>query len=88
MTQRLDKADPLCDADKLPWRYLSARRMVPGYQRLDAGHAAGIEIDLRLVVKLQLALIDRLAQFLLDAQTALGLIGKFRLVKHVAHNLR
>ena len=58
----------LGDGNELSRQYESALRVPPAYQRLDAAHLAGRDVDLRLIVQGQLALRERAAQLRFDLE--------------------
>ena len=55
MTERRDEAALLGDRDEEIGPEHAARRMKPAHQRLDARHAPGRDIDLRLIFEEELA---------------------------------
>ena len=67
---RADQAGLLGDRDELGRRDQAELGMVPAQQGLEAGDLAGFAGDQRLVVELELARVERLAQVELDLRGA------------------
>ncbi len=67
---RLDQAGLFGDPDEFVRADHAQVRMVEAQQRLGAGHLAGLEVDLRLVLQEQLATLQAGAQRGLDLQVA------------------
>ncbi len=61
----------LGDRDELDWRDDAALRVVPADQRLEGADAIGLEVEKRLEIKLELALLDGAAQVALDGAPSL-----------------
>ena len=53
-----DRTGRFGDGNELGWREQAAARVAPPNKRLDSGQVAGVDVDDRLVVKLELALGD------------------------------
>ena len=63
LSERYDKARPLGDRYEDRRRNTATGGMVPAQQRLDPNDPARYQLYLRLVEKLQLAAVERAAQF-------------------------
>ena len=72
--ERQDEAAVLGDRDEHGRRNHALDRMVPPRERLEAGHDIAAQIDDRLVVQLELAALDRLAQIHLDLAPVVDLL--------------
>src|SRR5439155_599085 len=73
--ERVDQVGVLRDGDELPGGDRSTLRVVPAHQRFDPDDAPVGEHDLRLVVHLQLALLQREPQLVLQFDSLGGLPG-------------
>ena len=70
--QRIDQAGFLGNRNELGRRDHTTLGMRPAHQRLEAGDAAALEIDQRLVVGAEHVVLDRVAQLDLDLAAALS----------------
>ena len=75
---RVDQAGFFRDRNEFHRRNHAAIRVRPAYQRLEAGDAPGLEIDQRLVMRLQDIVLDRRAQIDFDAAARLRTGVHFR----------
>ena len=67
-----DHAGVFGDGNEVRRRHQPAHRVAPAQQRLESGDAAGAQRDDRLVVQLEGALVDRVAQVGLELQPRHG----------------
>jgi hypothetical protein len=65
---RHDQAGLLGERDELERRHEPALGVVPAHERLDAGDPAVVELDDRLVVELELAVLERALQVGLELE--------------------
>jgi hypothetical protein len=80
--ERHDEAGLLGQRDEVAGQDQPARRVLPAHQRLEAGDGAGVNVDDRLVVHLELASLQGPVQVVARAQLVhRALVGPF--VEHL-----
>ena len=70
----MDQVRGFRERHELPGAHVAVHRMVPANQRLHARDAARLQVDLRLVMQRDAAVVDRRAQLAQHAEPAYGVM--------------